>query len=414
MTPRQRLILAVIGIAGLLLRFGWVIYIDPEAGNDADAYRNLAMQFASGEVYGGEDNASWRPPGYAMAISLAYRLGMETEWGCRTVDILASFLLSLILAAIVRVQAGPWAGYWAFIFFMLNPLIVAHGAVSMSQSVAAPAFYLGVLACFSIEKAKRPGWRLALALVAGLALGYATLVRAETLVSFPFFALYLLYRLRGPGLPACALLLIGGMAAILPWSIRNSKYNEKFVLVSTNGGAVFFGANHVTDPEDGGEYNQDNYVYLMERASTPVEINSLGFKLGIEYILDHPGLIARSMPGRWDKYLEGFRYLDGAGFLEPRRDPAKFFDRLFRIVYYLTALLPFLFVRRIWRALRKGDGRVYLFLSLYAVYLAILPFFEIKNINHYPFFWLLVLLFFLFLDTTREASDEASPEESAA
>ena len=37
---------------GLLLRLGWVLYIDPQAENDAAHYRRLAQELADGSGYG--------------------------------------------------------------------------------------------------------------------------------------------------------------------------------------------------------------------------------------------------------------------------------------------------------------------------------------------------------------------------
>lgn len=408
---KDGLILAVVCLAGLLLRVGWVIYVDPSADNDAAAYRSLAMQLAEGKGYGGGDDPRWRPPGYAMILSVPYYLGASEEWGGRIVDIGASMLLPILLAGIVLVYAGRVPGFWALVFFMLNPIIIAHAAAPVSQGVAAVGMYAAILACLCIKPRQSPGIRLLLAGMGGAFLGFASLTRAESLVIFPFLAAFLVFRWRNRAGAVVACFLLGGMMVIAPWSLSSSKLYGGFVLISTNGGEVFFSANHVTDPEDGGNYNSENYAYLREKEPDPLRRNRLGFELAIQHILKRPEVFLGSLPHRLDNYLEGFRYLDGAGFMELQREPPKIFDRLFKFTYYAMMLSPFIFARRIWRQLRHGDGVALLLLSLYATYLALMPLFEVKNKNHYPFVWLLMLLVFLAVGVQRPA--DSIPEKEA-
>jgi hypothetical protein len=403
----------IVCVVGLLLRLAWVLYLDPQAEGDAEAYRSLARWLADEGRYG-ETPTAWRPPGYSLVVSLTYMAGMSTEWGSRLVDIGASFLLPIVLAAIVWLRAGPRLGFWALTLFMLHPVTIGHAAMSLSQGVAAVCLYLALLACYAAAQTTRPVGRFALTALGGMALGYASLTRAECLVAIPIVAAYLGYRWRWQGWLGILVFLVASAGAIAPWTIRNYRVTERFVLISTNGGEVFFSANYVTDPDDGGEVNSENYKYLRDLEPDDVARNSLGFRLALEHMAKNPGIIARSMPGRWETYIDGFRHLAGSGSMEPGRELPRAVKQiakyLVRYVYYLSLLPILIFCRRIWRGMRTDAG-VNLVLGLYAVYFALLPLFEIKNINHYPFVWLLFLALFFSWNTGRQISgeDEVAP-----
>ena len=177
----ELLIVGSICVIGLLLRLGWVLYIDPQAEHDAANYRSLARELAGGAGYGEPGTRSWRPPGYPFLISLTYRIGMSEAWGGRLIDVGASFLLSIVLTGIVFVMAGSRVALWALPFFMLNPVIIGHGAISMSQGAGAVFFYASVLAAFAALRVRRPRNHFILAALGGMSLGFDGLVRTERL-----------------------------------------------------------------------------------------------------------------------------------------------------------------------------------------------------------------------------------------
>jgi 4-amino-4-deoxy-L-arabinose transferase-like glycosyltransferase len=81
----------------------------------------------------------------------------------------------------------------------------------------------------------------------GALIGYAALTRPVALLLLPFVVALLIWRhcrhLHGALLPVVALTIAWG-GVMLPWVVRNYHVHNKWVLVTTNGGSTFYGANN--------------------------------------------------------------------------------------------------------------------------------------------------------------------------
>ncbi|MEI8134766.1 MAG: glycosyltransferase family 39 protein [bacterium] len=134
----------------------------------------------------------------------------------------------------------------------------------------------------------------------GILFGLQILVRPDILMGIVLFGLWLLfysgkYWLRN-GIRFCFSVAIA-LAMVLPWTIRNYNTFHSFVLVSSNSGFNFFIGNN---PIATGEFQQGVSNAESQRMDTartefyrvhtsPVERDSYLFKVGKDWVLEHPG-----------------------------------------------------------------------------------------------------------------------------
>jgi len=136
-------------------------------------------------------------------------------------------------------------------------------------------------------------WLLA---IAGLLLGYSALARPIGLV-LPLFLLPSLIRSAGPNFGRwvrdAALLALGVVVVLTPWVLRNYQVHHHMVLIATNGGSTFYGANNditLNDKHERGQWVPTNFLpHRKEIDATPDEYShdKLEWKLGEAWVADH-------------------------------------------------------------------------------------------------------------------------------
>ena len=152
------------------------------------------------------------------------------------------FAGTLLAVLSLALRFGEGRARLATLLIALWPNLVASAGVASKEMVIVfllPATLLLYLGPTS-------GARAAMHLAAGLVLGYATLTQPALMLLvgvFVFYEVLLRTPPSGPpaGWPSWAL----GMAlVVLPWTWRNHQVLGAPVLVSTNGGSVFYRANN--------------------------------------------------------------------------------------------------------------------------------------------------------------------------
>jgi 4-amino-4-deoxy-L-arabinose transferase-like glycosyltransferase len=203
----------------------------------------------------------------------------------------------------------------------------------------------------------------------GLAFGLAVLLRQLVLLFLPFLALWLLWT-RGTERWRSTL---GGLAVsvaviallIAPWTVRNYRVFDRFVLLNTNAGYAFFWGNH---PIHG-----MNFISILPdrtyQALIPPELRSLNeaamesalMSRGIGFVTSDPVRYAVLSLSRLKDYFE---FWPSAG-----SEPISNIARVLSFGLYLP-----LMVYGIWRAVRgqvlaRGQGHaavlLYLFIGVY-------------------------------------------------
>jgi 4-amino-4-deoxy-L-arabinose transferase-like glycosyltransferase len=361
---------------------------------DFAAYREHGHQFATGKAYYTEhlQSYAWRPPGYPFLLGLAYRVSGGQEAGATALDAVCGTLLAVACGAIVLGLSGPGAGLFTLVFLGLLPLNLMYGWVSASETPFG-AFLFGGLAILLHALRNTGRATTVTVLVAGLLMGYACLIRPTGLVAVLICGAYLFA--SSCARRSCrvhsvqvAVFAIGVALAIAPWTMRNYHYYHRFVLISTNGGEVFYAANVVAKPELGGAYILANYKQLRQAVPDEVKRNTLGFIWGLRYIASHPRILLYSLPHRYRKMLEQHDWVVPYAL---DRSEAQYGSAVtaFGVAaanfsYWLLPALLMLNLGGIWRLLCKSV-ETRLLTALYLAYLVVLPFFEVFQRTYYPY-----------------------------
>jgi len=342
----SRWILAA-AIAGLVLRaaFGLIYWVGKPLTHDEREYLALARSLTSGRgmVYetpaeGGSGQQFSRAPGYPMFLAAIGAGGREYDHAPARVKIAQSIVGAgtvWLIGMMALGAAGPRAGViasaiaaaypplvWisAYVFseslysaaallsaFVLQRSMTDEGLASRSAALASPgarSAHTGSMEGTSSparRDAPPPGnheatrWNRTLAaLAAGAGTGVAILVRPTMLLFVPMVVIWLTGRRR---LGLAAAFLAGTAVLVAPWTVRNVRVHDRFVLVSAGGGVNFWIGNH---PDAIGEGDLAANPHLKEaelefrRAHpglSPEELEPL-------YYRDALASIAAA-PGRW-------------------------------------------------------------------------------------------------------------------
>lgn len=275
---------------------------------DAKAYARIAAHLEAGKGFTAGRRAtqpsSNYSPGLPLLVAGIYVVtgGVDGELARIVLALIASlavlftYLLGRRLGGVLGSRAGVLAGLIGAAAVAVYPALLEYGGMLMSEPLAATLLSGGVLALLWAEdRGGRGGasgggagaggdgarsatwWRW---LLAGATLGALSLVRPEYLAVA--FLLALLVLLRGvwlsfvrdsgakdnheavnrtkdnhtggaPGwrgsLGAAALVCVGVVVVVAPWTVRNAFALDRFVPISTGGGQVLFAGTYL--PSDG-------------------------------------------------------------------------------------------------------------------------------------------------------------------
>lgn len=324
-----------------------VLFIDVSPTSDAEWYNLRAISLATGKGYldnAGAPTAFW-PPGWPMALSLVYAQFGASAVALGLFNLASAMLIGLTTLALGRrLFRNEAAARAALLLLAVYPNAIAYVPLALTE-----VFYTALLlaGCWVIVmRASR--WHL---VTAGLIFGFATLVKAQTLVVIPLLFAIDWLRMRGvwsrfPRLFGEGLMVLGvALLTVMPWTIRNHTQLGHWVLVSTNGGYTLLTGNHDTAT---GDYTPNAPVVanLMERpALDEVSRDAEAKRLGMEWIKANPdkflALAPKKLMRLWlpDGEAE-WAYQGGA----PSYDRFELFYRAVRVLnhgYYALLMLAF-------------------------------------------------------------------------
>lgn len=235
--------LGVFGVA-LLARMSvvwWASTRFPPA-EDGHYYDVLARRLASGAGFtwlwpdGAVTFAAHYPVGYPALLAIAYAvLGASAAAAMAGNAVLGAVGAFAAYRLVEASEAGRAASVAAGLFVALHPGLVPYTAALMTEGVTAS---LLLVAAAAIARGRVDDRPLRWAAAAGLALGWATLVRPQSLVLAPLFGALA----TGPATPwrgrlaAAAAATAIALACVVPWTARNCIRMNRCALVSVNGG----------------------------------------------------------------------------------------------------------------------------------------------------------------------------------
>lgn len=281
-----------------------LILLDVQPWSDAAYYFERAGELAAGQGYispDGQPTAFW-PPGWPLALSVPFKLFGASVQVVGLFNLLfAGISAALLFLLARRITGSDLAARLALLLIALYPNNAAYVPLALTE-----VFYTTLLLAICWLLVEQRSW-LWLA-GAGLLLGAATLVKAQTLVVVPLVLGIAL--LRAPGFWAAVPktiatgLALGAFAALVvaPWSLRNERVLGELVLVSTNGGVTLATGNN---PSATGGYvdNDPAYLALQTRKG---ELDEIAFdaeakRLGTDWIKANPEKFVALMPVKFFK-----------------------------------------------------------------------------------------------------------------
>jgi hypothetical protein len=186
--------------------------------------------------------------------------------------------------------------------------------------------------------------------LAGLVLGLAALVRPAAFYFLPFFAFAFLARHRRlvPAAVGVVAMGIGLLLPIVPWAVRNYAVHDRYLLLASNGGSTFWGANNelvLDTPELHGTWISTEQMpdekKPVRALTNEVSRDSAEWAIGKAFVRGHVGSVPRLM---WYKFY--------AMWTPVSETPNAKFNRILEISY--GAALPFMVVGVVMVGRRRG------------------------------------------------------------
>ena len=143
---------------------------------------------------------------------------------------------------------------------------------------------------------------------AGIFVGFATLTQPSCML-FPFVILIIELIRRTSLLAGLGRTMAFGLAmliVILPWTYRNEHVVGRFILITANGGSVFYRANN---PLANASYSPEGEIHLPDNV---YEADRVGYAEGKKWIAHHPAAFAALVVRKQIVYLGD----DGIGIYE--------------------------------------------------------------------------------------------------
>lgn len=241
-------LVAIVALAAVLriLQTLFIAPWPPGIFNDEAYYLTLGKVIAHGhgfvrldEFFGAHRSVptAERAPLYPLALAGLAKLGLGAEEWQRLLSTAAGTGTVALIGLIGRRVAGPRAGLIAAGLAAVYPMLIAADGALMTESlygVLAGGALLAALRFAQEQSARR-------ALVLGVLIGLAALVRSDALLLLPLLLLPLLRRPRGGR--TALLTVLATIVVLTPWTVRNVHVFHRPVLIATEGGETLRGAN---------------------------------------------------------------------------------------------------------------------------------------------------------------------------
>ena len=295
-------------MAAIGLRILWIAYVnvDPNDGRFADAvfFHNVARLLADGwgyvEPYGRTATAQW-PPGYPAALAVLYKLfgfhlvlakGLNIAFAAITV------FVTYLIGSRIFDRRVAYIGALILAFF---PGQIYFSTLVMSETMFAMVFVLvlWLALVWTIEGLEARWWQLLL--IGGL-IGVAAMVRVEAVfLGVVLVALWALLVRPWPRMARySAVVALGAVLALTPWTIRNAIEFHEFMPLRVHASQAIA---HGFDPE----------------AVAPPIFQKIKFSVseGLEYQITHPwqipNMVRRRIARLYSNDSDAMRFIRDPG-----------------------------------------------------------------------------------------------------
>lgn len=294
---------------------------DAFANSDAASYDEIAWNLARGLGFkasgaGGLYPTAFRPPLLPFVTSLLYRVTGHWFLGALWLQCVIGAFVPLALAELVRGTFGSSTARIAGWLAVVHPMLVFFSGSLMTEPLFALTLLVAMGASVSWVKTPRPGR----ALGTGLLWGLAILTRPNALampfvvIAWSWFPLGL--TLRGSDRARqLAMLMLGVVLAVGPWTLRNARELHAFVPVTTGSGHALLDSNNDLiwrDPASRGGarsvVGEEPYVSRL-KGLNEVQVDSATAAMAKEFLAAHraewPTMAAAKLARFWRLHAEG-------------------------------------------------------------------------------------------------------------
>ena len=243
---RDRLFSAALFVLALLPRLYVAIAWAREPVWDGHYYDFGARRIAEGLGYSDDvvvgGQRVWHPwchypVGYSGFLAIFYRLFGAGPATAPVVNAVTGALVAVLVHRLARYATTKNRARAAGLLCALDPGLIVYAALVMTEPLAA----LGLVAAGWLVARDAKEKPLRGALLAGLTLGLATLVRPQSLLCAPALGLFTLgdgtWRTKlKKGVLTAGIALTTAVLVVLPWTTRNCRVMDGCAFVSTNAG----------------------------------------------------------------------------------------------------------------------------------------------------------------------------------
>lgn len=238
--------------AALALRVAYVLAVHgpgAQPSSDSIAYDELGWNLARGLGFQLMGESALYPTAKApllpWLVSLVYRAAGHSYMAALLLQALLGALVPLLVRALGRSMFSPSIGRVAGWLAVAHPLLVFFSGYLLTEGLFSVVVLAALLA--SVDWLKQP--RAGRALGAGILWGLASLTRPTGLPLPAVVAMWawgpLGLSLRpGERFRQLAMLLLGVVLAVAPWTVRNAIVLRDFVPITTGGGRTLLDANN--------------------------------------------------------------------------------------------------------------------------------------------------------------------------
>jgi 4-amino-4-deoxy-L-arabinose transferase-like glycosyltransferase len=230
-----------LGVAAAL-RVAWVAYVNVDPGDgrfdDSVFYHNvahlLALGVGYGDPYGRGPTAQW-PPAYPAALAVLYKVfGWDLLWA-KALNLGFALITVMFVYLLSRRLFDRRVAFLGALVLACFPGQIYFTTLIFSEIMFAAAFMLVLFLTliWTVEREEARWWQV---LLLGFFVGFAAMVRAEGLFLAPVLVGIWALTVRpwrqvaGYG----ALLAIGTVYALTPWTVRNIVQLDEFIVIRSN------------------------------------------------------------------------------------------------------------------------------------------------------------------------------------
>jgi 4-amino-4-deoxy-L-arabinose transferase-like glycosyltransferase len=301
---RWILIAAVVGLVARL-GFAFLYWNDKPLTHDEREYLALATSLQAGHGFSypadhtvGTSQRFGRAPGYPafLAVIGVNSSAVSTPARVKVVQAFLGAVVIWMIGTIAAKTAGDRAGAIAAGLAAVYPPLVWTSSYVFSEALYMP-LALGVVMLLAaarhhsnIEGSARAGG--ALTLLAGLVAGLAMLVRSGMLVFLPLAALWFISRRQWS---LAATFCVAAAVVVAPWTLRNAREHDRFMLVASDGGVTFWTGNHPLARGEGDlaanpDLKRAEIAFRQQYPGlTAEQLEPLYYRDALNRIREHPG-----------------------------------------------------------------------------------------------------------------------------